>query len=168
MVLCHGCDHAQQNPGHCAQARAVRSPNTENMTTSGSPQRPGARSLTRVVIWTGAGLGGLALLCAITALAINPIANRAPTDDAPIVVADLMLLAFAALALMACVAVFAGLLLSTALVGLWHHWRPARGQQPEPPWPPPGSPAEKSGPDAAPNRDQQAGAVGSVHTGRQD
>lgn len=125
------------------------------MNTTESTEGPGPRSLTRVVVWTGVGLAGLAVLCAITAVAITPIANRAPTDDAPIVAADLMLVALAALTMMASAAVFTGLLLGAALVRLWHHWRPDRGEQPEPPLPPLGSPAgpaENSGP--APGRDQ--------------
>ena len=110
------------------------------MTRMESARRTRPRSLTRVVVWTGVGLAGLAVLCAITAFAITPIANRAPTDDAPIVAADLLLVILAALAMMASAAVFAGLALGAALVGLWHHWRPDRGEQPQPPVPPPGDP----------------------------
>lgn len=64
-------------------------------------------------------------------LAISPLANHAATDDAPIVLADLMLFALAALSMMACVAVFVGLVLGAALRWLWHHWRPAHREQPE-------------------------------------
>jgi hypothetical protein len=103
------------------------------------------------------GLAGLAVLSAIACLALSPMANHARTDDAPIVVVDLMLFGLAVLALIACAAVFAGLLLGAAVVGLWHHWRPARGEQPEPPWPPPSGPADPTdigGPGAGPDRDQ--------------
>jgi hypothetical protein len=120
----------------------------------GSPRRSGARSLSRAIAWTGVGLAGLAALCTIAALVINPIANRAPADDAPIVVADLLLVAFAALALIACVALFTGLLLSTVLVRLWHHWRPARGEQREQPSPPLGGPAGHAENSGAGKRDR--------------
>lgn len=131
------------------------------MSRSENSSKVRARSLTRAIIWLGAGLAGAAVLCGIVTLALSPFANRAATDDAPIVVAELMLFAFAALAMMASIAVFTCLLLGTVAARLWHHWRPGHGDLPAPPRlppkpQPPGTPAGPTGDGGAgpaPDRD---------------
>lgn len=80
----------------------------------------------------------LALLFLLTSYALLPFANREPSDDTPIAVAPLMMLALAVLTAAISLTLYAGLLVGVLIARLRRRWRPPRlGRGATPPASPP-------------------------------